>query len=63
LSHYIAANPAGFTLRLSSCRFDDASTNDISGFNSCSKKLSKTMRFQGLVDWLRGGATTDTDIR
>jgi hypothetical protein len=30
LSHYIAANPAGFTLRLSSCRFHDASTNDIS---------------------------------
>jgi len=31
LSHYIAANPAGFTLRLSSCRFHNASTNNISG--------------------------------
>jgi hypothetical protein len=49
----IAANPAGFTLRLSSCRFHDASTNDISGFNSGSKKPSKTMRFQWLKTWLR----------
>jgi hypothetical protein len=56
------SHPAGFTLRLSSWRFHDASTNDISGFNSGSKKPSKTMRFQGLVDWLRGLATTDTDI-
>jgi hypothetical protein len=54
LSHYIVANPAGFTLRLSSCRFHDASTNDISGSNSASKKPSKTMRFQGLKTWLRG---------
>jgi len=53
-SHYVAANPADFTLRLSSCRFHDASTNDISGFNSDSKKPSKKMRFQGLVVWLRG---------
>jgi hypothetical protein len=54
LSHYIADNPADFTLRLSSCRFQDASTNDISDSNSGSKKPSKTMRFQGLVVWLRG---------
>ena len=54
LSHFITANPAGFTLRLSSCRFHDASTNDISGYNSGSKKPSKTMRFQGLKTWLRG---------
>lgn len=53
-SHYIAANPAGFTLRLSFCRFHDASTNDISGFNSDSKKPSKTKCFQGLDVWLRG---------
>ena len=54
LSRYIAANPAGFTLRLSPCRFHDASTNDISGFNSGSKKPSKTACFQGLKTWLRG---------
>jgi hypothetical protein len=54
LSHYIAANPAGFTLRLSSCRFHDASTNEISDSNSGGKKPSKTKRFQGLVVWLRG---------
>jgi len=54
LSHYIAANPAGFMLRLSSCSFHDASTNEILGSNSDSKKPSKTMRFQGLDVWLRG---------
>src|SRR6266700_1821725 len=31
--------------------------------NVGNKKLSKTVCFQGLVDWLRGGVTTDNDIR
>jgi hypothetical protein len=39
--HHIAANPAGFTLRLSFCRFHDASTNDISFFNSYIKNPRK----------------------
>jgi hypothetical protein len=39
---------------ISSCRFHDASTNEISSQNTGSKKPSKTMRFQGLDAWLRG---------
>jgi hypothetical protein len=45
---------ADFTLRLSSYRFHDASTNENSGENPSSKKPSKTTRFQGLDVWLRG---------
>ncbi len=63
LSHYVAPDPVDLTLRLSSCRFHDASTNEISNQNPSSKKPSKTIRFQGLDVWLRGHATTDTDIR
>ena len=48
------AQPRRFSLRLSSCRFHDASTNEISDRNPGSNKPSKTMRFQGLVVWLRG---------
>jgi hypothetical protein len=54
LSHYAARNSADLTLRLSSGRFHDASTNEISGQNLNSKKPSKTKRFQGLFVWLRG---------
>ena len=54
LNHYVAPNPVDLTLRLSFCHFHDASTNKISGQNSDSKKPSKTICFQGLVDWLRG---------
>jgi hypothetical protein len=48
LSHYAAPGTVDFTLPLSSCRFHDASTNEISSQNTDSKKPSKTMRFQGL---------------
>jgi len=54
LSHYVAPRTVDFTLPLSSCRFHDASTNEISSQNMGSKKPSKTMRFQGLDVWLRG---------
>ncbi len=57
LSHHAAGNSADFTLRLSSGRFHDASTNEILGQNPNSKKPSKTKRFQGLDVWLRGRAT------
>jgi hypothetical protein len=63
LSHFFAPDPVDFTLRLSSCRFHDASTNEISRQNTDSKKPLKTSCFQRLVVSLRGGATTDTDIR
>jgi hypothetical protein len=54
LSHYVAPSPVDFALRLSSCRFHDASTNEISGQYSASKKPLKLMEFQGLDVWLRG---------
>jgi hypothetical protein len=54
LSHCVAPNSADSALRLSSCRFHNASTNEILGQNSGSKKPSKTICFQGLVVWLRG---------
>jgi hypothetical protein len=54
LSHHIAPNPADFSLRLSSCRFRNASTNEIPAQNPNSKKLLKTSRFQGLKTWLQG---------
>jgi hypothetical protein len=54
LSHHAARNSADFTLRLSSGRLHDASTNEILGQNPNSKKPSKTKRFQGLDVWLRG---------
>jgi hypothetical protein len=54
LSHRTALNTVDFALRLSSSRFHDASTNDISGENAGNKKPLKTTRFQGLNDWLRG---------
>jgi hypothetical protein len=54
LSHYAARNLVDFTLRLSSYRFHDASTNEILDRIQGSKKPSKTERFQGLDDWLRG---------
>jgi len=49
-SHRALAN---FTLRLSSCRFHDASTSEISSQIRESKKPSKTERSQGLLVWLR----------
>jgi hypothetical protein len=54
LSHYVAPDPVDFTLRLSSCRFHDASTNEISGQNPVNKKPLKKVCFQGLGVWLRG---------
>ena len=54
LSHFVAPDPVDFTLRLSSCRFHDASTNEISGQNAVSKKPLKIICFQGLKTWLRG---------
>jgi len=59
LSHHVAPNRVDLTLRLSPSRFHERNL----GPNPDSKKPSKTSRFQGPVDWLRGGATTDTDIR
>jgi hypothetical protein len=52
-----------FSLPLRTHRSRDASTNGISEQNSNSKKPSKLFLFQGLDVWLRGHATTDTDIR
>jgi hypothetical protein len=54
LSHYVALSHVDFTLRLSSCRFHDASTSEISGQNLASKKPLKLIEFQGLDHWLRG---------
>ncbi|MGZ5876810.1 MAG: hypothetical protein ACXWKP_32545 [Bradyrhizobium sp.] len=54
LSHYVAPSHVDFTLRLSSCRFHDASTSEISGQNLASKKPLKLIEFQWLDDWLRG---------
>jgi hypothetical protein len=43
-----------FTLRLSSCRFDDASTGEISIRNPGSNKPTKTMCFQGVERLAKG---------
>jgi hypothetical protein len=50
---------ADFTLRLFFCRFHERNYE----LDWEQQNALETMRFQGLVDWLRGLATTDTDIR
>jgi hypothetical protein len=59
LSHHAARNSADFTLRLSSDRFHDASTNENLHRNPASKNPVKTSCFQWLKTWLRGHATPD----
>jgi len=51
--------PADFALRLSSRRIHERNFGRKFG----QQKPSKTMYFQGFIVWLRGHATTDTDIR
>jgi hypothetical protein len=49
LSHCVTRNSVDLTLRLSFCRFHDASTNEVSGQNSGDKKPSKNGAFSRLL--------------
>jgi hypothetical protein len=49
LSHHAARNSANFTLRLSSGRFHDASTNEILGQIHTAKSPRKRNAFNGLM--------------
>ena len=54
LTHCVAPSTVDFTLRLSSCRFDDASTGEISIRNPGSNKPTKTMCFQAVERLAKG---------